>query len=43
MVQENKFLLVEVSFFRLPGCTCCDISEALLHIEKVFSHMSYIK
>ena len=44
MVQENKFRLVEVSFFRLLGyCTCWDISEALLHIKKVFSQISYIK
>ena len=43
MVQENKSLLVEVSFFRLSGCTCWDISEALLHIKKVFSQISYIK
>ena len=43
MVQENKSLLVEVSFFRLSGCTCWDTSEALLHIKKVFSPISYIK
>lgn len=43
MVQQNKFRLVEVSFFRLSGCSCWDISEALLHIKKVFSQISYIK
>ena len=43
MVQQNKSLLVEVSFFRLSGCTCWEISEALLHIKKVFSPISYIK
>lgn len=43
MVQENTFRLVEVSFFRLSGCTCWEISEALLHIKKVFGQISYIK
>ena len=43
MVQENTFRLVEVGFFRLSRCSCWDISEALLHIKKVFSQISYIK
>ena len=30
MVQENTFRLVGVSFFRLSGCTCWEISDALL-------------